>query len=349
MNPFFSICIPNYNYAHYLKETVDSVLCQDFDDFEIIIIDNCSTDNSWEIIQSFSDPRIKKYRNNYNIGFAPNLQVAISKASGEFINLLSADDKMKLGTLKKYYEVINQETDKTNLFLLSDIAYIDKNSAEYGAEERNLISFQSCRCSLTEYKGSGEVLSFSGLEILRKVLPKLKNPAPFLSVVVSSSLLNSVEGFNAIRTIGPDKFFNYKLLFKDPRVLYIRVIGFQYRIHSSVNMVAQATNIKQQIDDYLNTIEFSDFQFEKLGIKKKEVIDGFINRLCLESGFSFLFHGNKSQAIRCLGFSLASYPNESLKKIKWYFLLFLIIFSPFGKLILKFAFYFRSKINKKNR
>ena len=52
-NPFFSICIPNYNYAHYLGETIESVLNQNFEDFEICIADNASNDNSWEVINSY--------------------------------------------------------------------------------------------------------------------------------------------------------------------------------------------------------------------------------------------------------------------------------------------------------
>jgi glycosyltransferase involved in cell wall biosynthesis len=349
MNPFFSICIPNYNYAQYLNETIDSVLSQDFGDFEIIIIDNCSTDNSWEIIRSFSDPRIKKYRNKYNIGFAPNLQVAISKSSGEFINILSADDKMKFGTLRKYFNVINSEKDKKNLFLLSDVAYIDMNSVEFGIEERNLSTFQSSQSNSSKYTGKGEVLKYTGIEILKKVIPQLKNPAPFLSVIVSSSLLKKVEGFNAIRTIGPDKFFNYKVLFQDPKILYIRIIGFQYRIHNSVNMVSQTTNIKQQIDDYLNTIEFSSIQLELIGVKREVLIDNFINRLCIKSGFSFLSNGNRNQAIRCLGFAIGSYPIETLKKMSWYILLILIITGPIGKLFINFTVFIRRFHNNRNK
>ena len=93
--PSFSICIPNYNYGKYIGQTIESVLTQTYQNFEIIVVDNASTDNSIEIIESFKDPRIKLYKNNYNIGFAPNLQKATSLATKEFINLLSSDDQMK--------------------------------------------------------------------------------------------------------------------------------------------------------------------------------------------------------------------------------------------------------------
>ena len=50
----FSICIPNFNYGGYIGRTIDSVLNQDYQNFEIIIVDNASTDNSWEVISSYA-------------------------------------------------------------------------------------------------------------------------------------------------------------------------------------------------------------------------------------------------------------------------------------------------------
>ncbi len=104
--PLFSICIPNYNYAHYIDQTIDSVLSQTFQDFEIIIADNASTDNSLEVIQSYDDPRIKLVLNQYNVGFAPNLDRATENTTGQYILLLSSDDIMKPGALTRYAEAI---------------------------------------------------------------------------------------------------------------------------------------------------------------------------------------------------------------------------------------------------
>ena len=62
--PSFSICIPNYNYAQYIGQTIESVLNQTYQNFEIIVVDNASTDNSVEVVKAFIDPRIKLYKNN---------------------------------------------------------------------------------------------------------------------------------------------------------------------------------------------------------------------------------------------------------------------------------------------
>lgn len=64
-----SVNMPNYNCEKYIAKSIESILSQDFIDFEFIIIDDCSTDSSWGIIQSYSkrDKRIKAFRNKKNI------------------------------------------------------------------------------------------------------------------------------------------------------------------------------------------------------------------------------------------------------------------------------------------
>lgn len=90
--PKVSVCIPNYNCAKFIGKAIQSVLNQTFTDFELIIVDNCSTDNSEEVIKSFSDPRIRFYKNETNIGMTRNWNRCISLARGEYISILCSDD-----------------------------------------------------------------------------------------------------------------------------------------------------------------------------------------------------------------------------------------------------------------
>ena len=124
-NPSFSICIPNFNYGKYIGDTIKSVLSQSYQNFEIIIVDNASTDDSVAIVKSFKDPRIKLYENNYNIGFAPNLQKVTALAKNEFINLLSSDDQMKPNALETYAGIIKSRNKISPLILLSDFEIFD--------------------------------------------------------------------------------------------------------------------------------------------------------------------------------------------------------------------------------
>jgi len=90
--PFFSIVIPTCNRANLLHNAIKSYLFQDFTDFEIVIFDNNSQDNTKEIVNSFNDRRIKYFNNKINIGFIKNCQRAILKAKGKYIITHGDDD-----------------------------------------------------------------------------------------------------------------------------------------------------------------------------------------------------------------------------------------------------------------
>ncbi len=332
--PFFSVCIPNYNYAHYIEETVDSVLSQDFSDFEIIIVDNASTDNSWEVLQKLKqrDSRISIFRNKFNIGFAPNLQAASEEASGHYINLLSADDKMAPGALSEYARLLDKYKEEEYLFIFSDTYHIDSEGNPFRVEYRNHHELFARYLEMEHYNTNPEALILNGLDVLKTSLPQLKNPAPFLSVVYSKSLWDAVGGYNAPRVIGPDKFFNYKALSLDPRVIYVRKPLFEYRVHTTANSMAQASNSKQQIDDYLNILDFRGIA-SKLDLAEETLISAYLNRVCYKSGIQALLEGNKSQSVRCRA-SMLQFPNEARKNIRYYLLYVLNIFYPLSRMIL---------------
>ena len=91
-NPTVSVVIPTYNRAHLIGRTIQSVLNQTYHDFEVIIVDDGSTDNTEEVVRSFKDPRICYIRHKENRGapFARNYGAKI--ANGEYISLLDSDD-----------------------------------------------------------------------------------------------------------------------------------------------------------------------------------------------------------------------------------------------------------------
>lgn len=84
--------MPVYNTAKYLKEAVDSILAQTFGDFEFIILDDCSPDNSQEILNEYTDSRIIRYRGERNVGLANILNIGIGMARGEYIARMDSDD-----------------------------------------------------------------------------------------------------------------------------------------------------------------------------------------------------------------------------------------------------------------
>jgi glycosyltransferase involved in cell wall biosynthesis len=90
--PRVTVVIPTYNRAHYLCEAIQSALNQSYTDFEIVVADNASTDNTAEVVAGFKDPRIRYYRHHTNIGMTLNWQFTFSQASTEFVAALPDDD-----------------------------------------------------------------------------------------------------------------------------------------------------------------------------------------------------------------------------------------------------------------
>ena len=103
----FSIIIPVYNVESYIKDTVKSITESDFDDFEIILVNDGSKDKSGEICRSLSDRDIRiKYIEKENGGVASARNMGLSYAEGEYLLFLDSDDMYKPGTLKRVNDVI---------------------------------------------------------------------------------------------------------------------------------------------------------------------------------------------------------------------------------------------------
>src|SRR5260370_9895408 len=97
--PKVSVCIPTYNTAQYLPEAIESVLAQDFTDYELVICDNASTDETPEICRSYDDPRVRYLRFEELTNQAGNFNRCLGQARGELVNLLHADDYFIQGYL----------------------------------------------------------------------------------------------------------------------------------------------------------------------------------------------------------------------------------------------------------
>jgi glycosyltransferase involved in cell wall biosynthesis len=103
-----SIIIPTYNRSFYLKESIESILNQDYNDIEIIISDNNSTDDTGIVVQNFKDERILYFKNQINLGVVANHNLAIEKCTGEFIHIFSDDDIMLERCISEKVKILNK-------------------------------------------------------------------------------------------------------------------------------------------------------------------------------------------------------------------------------------------------
>lgn len=108
---FFSIIIPLYNKELYISNTLDSVLQQDFEDFEIIIVNDGSTDSSEEIVMNYKDDRIRYFKQE-NAGVSTARNFGISQATSDYISFIDADDYWYPTFLSKFKQLIERYSEE---------------------------------------------------------------------------------------------------------------------------------------------------------------------------------------------------------------------------------------------
>lgn len=100
--PLFTVATITYNSGKWVKQTIESVLASSFTDFEFLISDDCSTDDTWAIIQQYNDPRIRAWRNETNMGEYPNRNKVLNEAKGAYILHVDGDDILFKNALFEY-------------------------------------------------------------------------------------------------------------------------------------------------------------------------------------------------------------------------------------------------------
>ncbi len=103
MNPCVSFVVPCYRLAHLLPTCVNSILSQTFQDFEVVIMDDFSPDDTPEVARSFNDPRVRHIRNNPNLGHLRNYNKGINISRGKYVWLISADDYLRTPHILQRY------------------------------------------------------------------------------------------------------------------------------------------------------------------------------------------------------------------------------------------------------
>lgn len=109
--PEISVLMPVYNASRFLREAIDSMLQQTFTDFEFIIIDDCSADDSVDIVKTYNDKRIRFFRNDKNYGISYTLNRGIELANTKWIARMDADDISYPQRLQRQYDYISDHTD----------------------------------------------------------------------------------------------------------------------------------------------------------------------------------------------------------------------------------------------
>ena len=130
MNDLVSIIMPSYNTGRFIKETIESVLAQSYPTWELIIVDDCSTDNTDEVVNQYlSDERIRYIKNDTNSGAAVSRNRALREAKGKWIAFLDSDDLWEPEKLKKQIAFMEKNDYR---FSYTNYIEIDEESSPNG-------------------------------------------------------------------------------------------------------------------------------------------------------------------------------------------------------------------------
>jgi len=140
--PFFTVAIPVYNRLEFTKQAVESVLNQTFKDFELLIVDDCSTEiEVWEYLKNIKDTRVRVYKNENNVGIVNNWRRCIELAEGKWFRFLLNDDLLFKDALEITGElIINFPENKVIVTSGKDFQDLNEviNFLKTGKQKRNL-------------------------------------------------------------------------------------------------------------------------------------------------------------------------------------------------------------------
>lgn len=228
-NPLLSVIIPVYNTALFLEEAIQSILAQDFADYEIIVINDGSTDGSAEILEKFreEDERIQVYH-QANAGLSATRNVGLLQASGTYIYFFDSDDKLCTGALKR----IIQSIDKTGSQIVafsgctideqSEIIQIETEDSYLKPDQREPMKGEDL---FVEMDRSGKYSPIVSMYLYRRRFLE-KNSLSFL------------EGF-----IHEDEHFTIQALCTAEKTISIADICYEYRVRSG-SIMAEKYSLK---------------------------------------------------------------------------------------------------------
>jgi len=278
---FFSIIIPSYNRAQRIEATISSILNQTFSDWELILVDDGSTDSTKEIIKSIKDDRIKYfYKENGERGAARDF--GAQKANGKFLNFFDSDDLMLKDHLQKAFEKI--EGNKEIKVLCFPWLYCDQDGVENGDKR----SFEGDLNETVCYKN---YIHLNGTFVHKDEYHK--NPFELDREFI----------------ICEDWYFMLKLSFEN-KLFYENTPSFKYILHEDSTM----SNMKSE------NFEVASQYFSKLISEQSEILSSFESKILFELysmtalAASIQGRGYKKKAISYLRKAISKKPSALFSK-----------------------------------
>ncbi len=206
--PFFSVVVPTRNRANLLPFAIKSLLNQTFTDFEIIVSDNASSDNTFEVTKSFGDKRIRYVRSSESLSMNGSWKFALTHASADYITFLSDDDAFTVNALERVKSIIEEKKPELLYWKFAYYYLGNRHNADYplGHPLRNIKSN-----TLAVPTFSSHLIELDADSIIESALlnPSQKIDSPFILMPRVPQFTNSVYHrtlFDNIKTQDIDIF-----------------------------------------------------------------------------------------------------------------------------------------------
>lgn len=249
-----SVCVPTYNGAAFIEQTLQSILAQSLREYELIVCDDASSDGTCEKVAGFVDPRIRLERNPVRLGLVENWNRCLSLAHGEYVCIFHQDDVMIPEFLST--SVFALEQAPSAAFVFCNPQRISVDGAEMGGHWTT---------SLPE-----EDRVFSGRDMLMLLL-RSGNVIPCQSVIVRASSIQKAGLFDSRLTYTPDYEMWLRLCLHGD-VIFLAKDGVKIRVHAGQTSQEYRAQLRE-IDEMKKALKIF---FSESG-KKNNADDALLN------------------------------------------------------------------------
>ena len=250
-NPLVTIGIPNYNYSKYISLALDSVAEQDYENIEVIMVDDCSTDNSIEVIQSWisnyrGNKKITFIRNKENMGLTKVCNLLLTNASGKYFQPLDADDILFPQKISRQVELL--EAHENAAFIFSN-AFVINDAGEI-IQDDYLARINYNKDKIPSGRVHEKLLEFNFVS-----LP---------TVLIRTEKAREVGGFD--ESLQVQDYYMWLKLTEQYEGLYMNAVTAKYRVHANSMGTSNTTNTRSS-DSILN-IKYRYYHQSSSEIKK---------------------------------------------------------------------------------
>ena len=233
--PKISVIVPIYNVEKYLSLCINSILAQTFKDFELILIDDCSTDKTLEVAKSFSDSRIRLLQNEKNLGMPGAVRnVGLDVARGEYVYFCDSDDAILANAL----EVLFKAAEENNANVVNTTRWLIAQDSEFN-------NLSSIPVRLMAFTPPQPVSTDLKQRIFQEFLQNRMHISPWIFLYKRKFLPENKIKFPA--EVAEDIFFNFDVVCATSKIMKIDVPFYVYRPNSisvSHNPVRTQKNMK---------------------------------------------------------------------------------------------------------